>query len=232
MPRPFFGARSGLLALALLALAAVAAATQADRAPEPTPDGHRMAALGQVASSGPARMAALGQVASSGPAQVRSQRRRERDPEERVAEGEPPESGVAEADGATLMLTPSNAVATAGGRVRISLSVLGASPIGRLPVTVRFDPEILDFAGVQLGAAWDGRPRPLLLYDASRPGELVIGLAQLGAGGGAGDGDLLDLEFHARRGGSAELRLERFAVIGSGSKIQAAQARGATVTIR
>jgi hypothetical protein len=184
MPRPFFGARSGLVALVLpLALAAVCAATQADRAAEP-------------------------------------------------AEGEPPESGVPEADGATLMLTPSNAVATAGGSVRISLSVLGADPIGRLPVTVRFDPEILELAGVELGPAWDGRSPPLLLYDAGRPGELVIGLAQLGGGGGAGNGDLLDLEFHARRSGSASLWLERFAVIGSGSKIQAAQARGATVTVR
>jgi len=219
MPRPFFGARSGLVALVLpLALAAVCAATQADRAAEPAPDGRRMAALRQVAAAGPA--------------QARSQRRHERDPEGRVAEGEPPESGVPEADGVTLMLTPSNAVATAGGRVRISLSVLGAAPIGRLPVTVRFDPEILELAGVELGPAWDGRPPPLLLYDASRLGELVIGLAQLGLGGGAGNGDLLDLEFHARRIGSASLWLERFAVIGSGSKIQAAQARGATVTVR
>ena len=219
MPRPFFGARSGLVALALpLALAAVCAATQADGAPEPAPDGHRMAALWQVTASSPA--------------QARSQRRRDRDPEERLVESSPPETGVPEADGPTLMLTPSNAVATAGGRVRISLSVLGAAPIGRLPVTVRFDPEILELAGVELGAAWDGRPRPLLLYDASRPGELVIGLAQLGAGGGAGNGDLLDLEFHDRRSGSAELWLERFAVIGSGAKIQAAQARGATVTVR
>lgn len=219
MPHPFLGARSGLVALALaLAIGAIAAATAADRAPEPPRDGRRMAALGQVASSGPT--------------QARSPRRRPRDPEERVAERRPPAGGAPETDGATLMLTPSNAVATAGGHVRISLSVLGASPIGRLPVTIRFDPEILDFAGVELGAAWNGRPRPLLLYDASRPGELVIGLAQLGPGGGAGDGDLLDLTFHARRGGSAELWLERFAVIGSGSKVQAAQARGATVTIR
>jgi hypothetical protein len=155
------------------------------------------------------------------------------DPDER-ARGEQPETGDASEDGATLLLTPSNLELTRGTTLRLSLSVLGADDLRRLPVTVRFNPEVLRFASVTLGAAWDNQPKPVLLHDASRAGELIIGLGLIDrdASGISGSVELLELAFETIGSGDAALRLEDFAAITAGSRILPLAGASAKIVIR
>jgi len=148
------------------------------------------------------------------------QEQRQRDPEERVAGGEEAEGGEPAAHGPTaLMLTPTRLETSVGSIIRLSLSVLGSRDLRRLPVTVRFDPRVVEVVSVKLGNAWNDRSEPVLLYDSSRPGELVIGLALLNRDevGVSGTAELLELEFRAIGRGNASLILDRFAAISAGS---------------
>lgn len=163
-----------------------------------------------------------------------------RDPDERAAGGErSPNDDGSNHDGSvepgvTLLLTPSRARIAPGDRLRLSLAVLGADDLRRLPATVRFDPDVLEPVSVRLGSAWDGGPRPVLLHDASRPGELVLGLGLLDRRqqGISGSVELLEIEFRAVGRGDAQLRIERFAVIGPDARPRPSTALGADIAVR
>ena len=134
---------------------------------------------------------------------------------------------------ATLLLAPSRLEVAAGTTIRMNLAVLGAQNMTRLPVTVRYDSEVLRLVAVSLGAAWNEGPVPIFLHDSGRPGEVVIGIARVGeAPGVVGTGSLLELEFRALQPGEARVWLERFAVIGADSMSQPTRAVPATVTVR
>ena len=157
------------------------------------------------------------------------------DPEERAAGGEEPEGAAAPHSGApTLLLTPSRFEVALGSRFRLSLSVLGARDLRRLPVTIRFDPDVVELVSVDLGAAWDGRPEPVFLHDSSRPGELVVGLAQLDRNdsGIFGLAEVLALEFRAVGRGDAALRLDRFALITGDLSAPEATTQTAEIVVR
>lgn len=169
-------------------------------------------------------------------AQQRPGSQESRDPDERAAgidrvgnDDETPLDGTA-----TLLLTPSRLRVQRGQRVRLTLSVLGADDLRRLPATVRFAPDVLELAAVRLGRVWDEGPEPVLLHDASRPGEVTIGLGLLdkNATGVTGSAELLELEFIAVGVGDAALRIERFAAIGPGSKPQPTTALSAEIVVR
>jgi len=136
--------------------------------------------------------------------------------------------------GAALLLTPSRQHVEVGARLRLSLAVVGAEDIRRLPATVRFDPAVLELLDVRQGDAWKNRPQPLLLYDAGRPGVLVIGLALLDPAqpGVSGAAELLELEFRAIGSGNASLRIERFAALGAHSRAQALPAPAPEIIVR
>ena len=138
------------------------------------------------------------------------------------------------ADRARLVLTPSRLEVDAGSVVRLSLSVLGARDVSRLPVTLRYDPEILHPSSVRLSKAWDTGPKPVLLHNSSRPGELVIGIARLASSGAgiAGTAELVRIEFRTLRPGDTEIRLERFALIGADSRAQPVDPSVASITVR
>ncbi len=164
------------------------------------------------------------------------QRGQEQDPDERAARGEIPETGDdgPVVGGATLLLTPANLVVEPGRRIRVTLSILGAADLRRLPLTLRFDPAVVGVVDVRLGSAWSDRQPPVLLHDSSRPGELVVGLGLLARdeSGIRGSGELLDIELEALAPGSADLILERFAAIGAGAKPQPVSAVTASITVR
>ena len=197
--------------------------------------------VGVAASSAPptavAATADLPQQQHAGEAaQARLQRHEAQDPDERAAGGERPETGDTDhaLASATLLLTPSTVSTTPGSRIRLTLSILGADDLRRLPVTVRFDPTVVAVASVGLGSAWDERRQPVLLHDESRPGELVVGLGQLARDdtGISGSAELLELELIALAAGDAGLTLERFAALGDGSKAQHVIALTASVVVR
>lgn len=75
---------------------------------------------------------------------------------------------------------------------------------------------------------------PVLLHDASRPGELVVGLGQLDKNerGITGVAELLELEFLALAPGNAGIVLERFAAISAGARAQTTTARAADIVVR
>lgn len=166
----------------------------------------------------------------------RQNRERGQDPDERAAGSEIAEGngGASVADGATLLLTPSRLQAAPGSRIRLTLSILGADDVRRLPVTIRFDPKVIELVSVGLGSAWNHRPQPVLLHDASRPGELVVGLGQLdkNKSGITGVAELLQLEFLALAPGNAGIVLERFAAIGAGARAQATTALATDIVVR
>lgn len=166
----------------------------------------------------------------------RQNRERGQDPDERAAGREIAEGDddTAVADGATLLLTPSRLQAAPGSRIRLTLSILGADDVRRLPLTVRFDPDVIELVSVSLGSAWRDRPMPVLLHDASRPGELVVGLGQLDKNerGITGVAELLELEFLALAPGNAGIVLERFAAISAGARAQTTTARAADIVVR
>jgi len=170
------------------------------------------------------------------PAGTGEQRPGAQDPEQRAAGidrvgnlDEPTPEG-----GATLLLAPSHLKLRRGQRVRLTLSVLGADDLRRLPATLRFDPAVLALTALRLGSVWDDGAEPILLHDASRPGEVTIGLALLdkNAPGVFGSAELLELEFIALGAGDAALRIERFAAIGPGSRPQPSTAVTAEIVVQ
>ncbi len=167
--------------------------------------------------------------------QQQEQEQEEQDPDERVAGEEPPEGFDGSDSGTTtLLLTPSRFDVAIGSRVRLTLSVLNANDLRRLPVTIRFDPKVLQLVSVDLGDAWDLRPEPVFLHDSSRPGELVVGLAQLNRDdpGIFGFAEVLELEFRAIGHGNAGLVLDRFAAISGGATGRETIALAAEIVVR
>ncbi|MGD8327950.1 MAG: cohesin domain-containing protein [Acidobacteriota bacterium] len=199
-----------------------------------------LAAPGAVAADGarraPLRPQQVTRQVAERPQDPGSQRPGAQDPEQRAAGidrvGNLDEATLA--GSATLLLTPSHLQLQRGERVRLTLSVLGADDLRRLPATLRFDPAVLELTAVRLGNAWDDGPQPLLLHDASRPGEVTIGLGLLDkkAPGVNGSAELLELEFVALGAGDAALRIERFAAIGAGSKPQPTTAVTAEIVVQ
>jgi len=175
-------------------------------------------------------------VPGTGQDQQQQSGERQRDPEEPADGGERTENAdEATATGAaTLLLTPSRFEIAAGSTLHLSLSVLGANDLRRLPVTVRFDPDVLEFVSVGLGSGWDEGPQPVLMHDSSRPGEIVIGLGLLDKklAGLNGSVELLEFEFLAVGRGDAGLRLENFAAIAGGARAQPTSAAGTEIVVR
>lgn len=174
-------------------------------------------------------------VASAQQATRQEQEQREQDPDERATEGKQPKGSHASDSGTTtLLLTPSRFEVAVGSRVRLTLSVLDANDLRRLPVTIRFDPKVVQLVSVDLGAAWDLRPEPVFLHDSSRPGELVVGIAQLNRDdpGIFGFVEVLELEFRAIGRGNAGLVLDRFAAITGGATVGETTALAAEIVVR
>ena len=174
-------------------------------------------------------------VASARQASPQGQEQQEQDPDQRAAGGEQPEgSDASDAGTTTLLLIPSTLEVTVGSRVRLTLSVLGANDLRRLPVSIRFDPEVVRLVSVDLGAVWDLRPEPVFLHDSSRPGELVVGIAQLNRDdpGVFGFAEVLELEFRAIGRGNAGLALDRFAAITGGATVRETTALAAEIVVR
>ena len=193
----------------------------------------------------PALLVALlfGTCLLPGPASPQSAQQQQRqqagerpvDPDRRAAGGERAsnDDGI-QVSGATLMLTPSRQRLAPGDHAVLSLSILGADDLRRLPATVRYDARVVELSSVRLGSAWDDRPTPILLHDANREGEVVIGLALLDRDlpGVFGTAELLELEFIAVAPGEASLRIEDFAVISADSRARPAATAAAAIIVQ
>lgn len=137
-------------------------------------------------------------------------------------------------DRARLMLSPAASEVAPGDEFSVRLLVAGAQNLLRLPLTLHFDPSVVRVSSVRVGSAWATGAAPTLLYDTSRPGELVVGLARLGreVTPVTGGGELLRITFEAVAPGETDLILKRFALLGHRAQSQSVDVRPARVLVR
>jgi hypothetical protein len=132
------------------------------------------------------------------------------------------------------MLSPAASEVSRGDELSVRLLVAGARNLLRLPVTLHYDPSVVRVLSVRVGSAWEKGAAPTLLYDTSRPGELVVGLARLGSEVKpvTGGGELLRIKFEAVAPGETDLILKRFALLGRRAQSQSVDVRPARVLVR
>jgi hypothetical protein len=135
---------------------------------------------------------------------------------------------------AQLMLSPATSEIAPGDELSVRLLVVGAQGLLRLPATLHYDPLVVRVLSVRAGSAWEKGATPTLLYDTSRPGVLVVGLARLGREVSpiTGGGELLRITFEAVAPGNTDLTLKRFALLGRRAQSQDVDARQAKVSVR
>ena len=135
---------------------------------------------------------------------------------------------------ARLMLSPATSDVAPGDELSVQLLVVGARDLLRLPATLHYDPLVVRVLSVRAGSAWEGGSAPTLMYDTSRPGKLVVGLARLGREVTpiTGAGELLRITFEAVAPGNTELTLKRFALLGRRAQTQRVDARPAQVSVQ
>ncbi len=89
----------------------------------------------------------------------------------------------------------------------VALMVSSLVPVAHLPVTLLFDPEVVEIEAVFEGDFFAGVG--IVLADYSTPGRLVIGASQLGPGPGRqGRGSVVTIHFRAKTEGTTSLRFE------------------------
>jgi hypothetical protein len=72
------------------------------------------------------------------------------------------------------------------------------------------------------------------MFDTSRAGRIVVGLARMGRDAQplTGGGEVLRITFEALAGGESDIDLERFALLGRGARSQKVMARAAKVSVQ
>ena len=92
------------------------------------------------------------------------------------------ESAAAErsAAGVVLSLEPGPASVAVGSETQLELVVDSTKNLSHLPITLEFDPAILEVVAVEAGDYLGGEGEAVVLADFSRPGEVVLGASRLG----------------------------------------------------
>ncbi len=114
-----------------------------------------------------------------------------------------------------LRLVPARRRPHPGELVEVELVAETTTPVSHLPVTLRFDPEVLEVRRVVpggfLGAPDDAR----VLADDSRPGVLVLGASRLGeVAGVVGTGTVARIRFRTLAAGPGRLRIDSGRALG------------------
>ncbi|MFQ5348825.1 MAG: cohesin domain-containing protein, partial [Thermoanaerobaculia bacterium] len=126
-----------------------------------------------------------------------------------VAGEEPATAGVAGASGepepppVRLELVPRPTVVAPGDSFTVTLEVEAIRPVSHLPVTLRFDPRLLEVEAVDEGR-FLGPEDVAKILAASRPGRMILGASRLGdVAGVTGTGVLAKVRFRALAEGEA-----------------------------
>jgi len=157
----------------------------------------------------------------------------------RTSTEEPPSSsGYDNSEGGVphLSLVPSETHLTTGEILRVTVSLSEAHGVSSVPFHLSFNPAVLEFLSARVGPAFMGTSlQPILLagVSPSRPGDLAVGLALVGASGLLDrGGGLVVLEFQARQAGQADLSFDRTSVRGPFSQELPVEVQGAAVEVR
>ncbi|MGD2115261.1 MAG: cohesin domain-containing protein [Acidobacteriota bacterium] len=141
-------------------------------------------------------------------------------------------SPLSTASDVELRMVPASLAVSPGDTFEITLEARALTPVSHLPVTVRFDPEVLAVESVEAGDFLAPGEGTELLTDASTPGRLVIGASRLGAEPGvAGSGPLVRVVFRAVGPGRAGLAFERAKALDAGRSQLALNTETATVEV-
>jgi general secretion pathway protein D len=114
----------------------------------------------------------------------------------------------------TLALTPSVVSVRAGDRFEIALDVDARVPIAHLPVTLAFDPGLLEIVAVEPGDFLGGADAADVVADLTTPGEIVLGASRRADRAPvAGRGRLALVTLRAVADGGAELAIRAHRVM-------------------
>ncbi len=107
---------------------------------------------------------------------------------------------------ARVWLVPQRLTVAPGDVFEVRLQASAARPVAHLPVSLTFDPRILEVEKVVSGDFLGGSGEAQVLADSSTPGQLVIGASRLGEVGGVrGAGTVARITFRAVAPGDTAL---------------------------
>lgn len=113
----------------------------------------------------------------------------------------PPEPG---GPGVTIRLVAERRTVRPGDSFEVAVAVDAARAVSHLPMTLSFDPTLLEVLGVEAGDFLGATGEATVLADVSRPGRVVLGASRLGDRAGvAGAGAVATVRFRALKEGQA-----------------------------
>lgn len=109
-----------------------------------------------------------------------------------------------------IQLVTSVGAVQPGQQFDVTVAVDAAKPVSHLPITLRFDPEMLQVLDVWSGDFLGSGSESRFLTDFSRPGRIVIGASRLGDQQGVrGQGAVAHITFRALTLGKAVVQFEK-----------------------
>ncbi|MFQ5526018.1 MAG: secretin N-terminal domain-containing protein [Thermoanaerobaculia bacterium] len=97
---------------------------------------------------------------------------------------------------------------------RVEVVAQAADEVAHLPMTISYDPEVLEFDRIAAGDFLGPLDEVELVASSSRPGRIVVGASRLGRGAGvSGSGALATVRFRALRPGETELAFVRVSAL-------------------
>lgn len=141
-------------------------------------------------------------------------------------------SPLAAATDVELRMVPSELEVAAGDTFEVALEARALAPVSHLPLTLRFDPEVLAVERVEAGSFLGGPGASEVLSDTSSPGRLVLGASRLGeVPGVAGAGVVARVVFRALAPGEANLHFGEAKALDASLSRLALEPRPARVTV-
>lgn len=118
--------------------------------------------------------------------------------------------------GLRMILEPAVIDVEAGELFEVEILVDAADPVAHLPLTLVFDPSVVEFVRLIAGDFFGGAADAEVLANSTRPGVVVVGASRLGrAQGVTGSGSLATVMFRAKSAGETTLGFARVNALGA-----------------
>ena len=118
--------------------------------------------------------------------------------------------------GLRMILEPAVVDVEAGELFEVEILVDAADPVAHLPLTLVFDPSVVEFVRLIAGDFFGGAADAEVLANSTRPGVVVVGASRLGrAPGVTGSGSLATVMFRAKSAGETTLGFARVNALGA-----------------
>jgi general secretion pathway protein D len=109
-----------------------------------------------------------------------------------------------------LQLQPPRPLVAPGSTFEVQLVAKAKVPVSHLPVTLTFDPRLLEVVQVQRGGFLGSSGQAKFMADSSTPGRVVLGASRVGQQSGVtGSGLVASLRFRALEAGQTTLDFEK-----------------------